>query len=50
MVVLDLKHLLDHIMPETDAATPKLLLTNQFLTGIPVEISKQLRMCCWRHR
>ena len=30
-------------MPEIDAATRKQLLLHQFLTGIPVEVSKQLR-------
>jgi len=50
VVVHDLKHLLDHVTLEADAATPKQLLTNQFLTGIPVEVNKQLRMCFWRHR
>ena len=30
-------------MPEADVDTRKQLLTHQFLTGIPVEVSKQLR-------
>ena len=30
-------------MPDADAGTRKQLLTHQFLTGIPDEVSKQLR-------
>ena len=30
-------------MPEIDAVTQKQLLLHQFLTGIPVDVSKQLR-------
>ena len=41
--VHELKHLLDHGMPEADVTTRKQLLIHQFLTGVPVEVSKQLR-------
>ena len=41
--VHELKRLLDHAMPDADANTRKRLLTHQFLTGIPAEVSKQLR-------
>ena len=41
--VHELKRLLDQAIPEIDAATRKQLLLHQFLTGIPVEVSKQLR-------
>ena len=41
--VHNLKRLLHQAMPEADAATRKQLLIHQFLTGIPVEVSKQLR-------
>ena len=41
--VHELKRLLDHAMPKADATMRKTLLTHQFLTGIPVEVSKQLR-------
>ena len=43
MFVHELKCLLDHAMPKADATTRKKLLIHQFLTGIPVEVSKQLR-------
>ena len=38
----ELKRLLDQAMPDADAQTRKQLLIHQFLTGIPVEVSKQL--------
>lgn len=41
--VHELKRLLHQAMPEADATTRKQLLIHQFLTGIPVEVSKQLR-------
>ena len=41
--VHELKRLMDQAMPDTDAGTRKQLLTHQFLTGIPHEVSKQLR-------
>ena len=41
--VHELKRLLGQAMPEIDAATRKHLLLHQFLNGIPVEVSKQLR-------
>ena len=39
----ELKRLMDQAMPDADAGTRKQLLTHQFLTGIPDEVSKQLR-------
>ena len=39
----ELKWLMDQAMPDADAPTRKQLLIHQFLTGIPVEVSKQLR-------
>ena len=39
----ELKRLMDRAMPDADAPTRKQLLIHQFLTGIPVEVSKQLR-------
>ena len=39
----ELKRLMDQAMPDADAQTRKQLLIHQFLTGIPVEVSKQLR-------
>ena len=39
----ELKRLMDQAMPDADAQTRKQLLIHQFLTGIPVEMSKQLR-------
>ena len=39
----ELKRLMDQAMPDADAATCKQLLIHQFLTGIPDEVSKQLR-------
>ena len=41
--VHELKRLMDQAMPEADAPTRKQLLIHQFLTGVPVEVSKQLR-------
>ena len=41
--VHELKRLMDQAMPDADAGTRKQLLTHQFLTGIPDEVSKQLR-------
>jgi len=34
---------MDQAMPEADAAMLKQLLIHEFITGIPVEVSKQLR-------
>ena len=39
----DLKRLIDQPMPDADADTRQKLLIHQFLTGLPAEISKQLR-------
>ena len=39
----DLKRLIDQAMPDADADTREKLLIHQFLTGLPAEISKQLR-------
>ena len=39
----DLKRLIDHAMPEAEAATQQKLLIHQFLTGLPADISKQLQ-------
>ena len=39
----DLKRLIDQAMPDADADTRQKLLIHQFLTGLPAEISKQLR-------
>ena len=41
--VHELKRLLDQAMLEIDATTQQQLLLHQFLTGIPVEVSKQLQ-------
>ena len=41
--VHELKRLLDQAMPGAEAATRKQLLIHQFLTGIPIDVSKQLR-------
>ena len=41
--VHDLKRLIDQAMPEAEAATRQKLLIHQFLTGLPADISKQLR-------
>ena len=41
--VHELKRLIDQAMPEADAATRQKLLVHQFLSGLPTEISKQLR-------
>ena len=43
MFAHELKRLMDQAMPDADAGTRKQLLTHQFLTGIPDEVSKQLR-------
>ena len=39
----ELKRLMDQAMPDADAQTRKQLLIHQFLTGIPLEVSKQLQ-------
>ena len=39
----ELKHLMDHTMPDADATTRKQLLIHQFLTGILGKVSKQSR-------
>ena len=39
----DLKWLLDQAMPEAEAATRTQLVLHQFITGLPVHVSKQLR-------
>ena len=41
--VHELKRLIDQAMPEADAITRQKLLIHQFLAGLPIEISKQLR-------
>jgi len=41
--VHELKRSLDHGIPAADDTTRKQLLIHQFLIGIPVEVSKQLR-------
>ena len=38
-----LKRLLDQAMPEAEAATRTQLVLHQFITGLPVHVSKQLR-------
>ena len=43
MFVHKLKRLLDQTIPGIDAAKLKQLLLHQFLIGIPVDVSKQLR-------
>ena len=39
----ELKRLLDQAMPEAEAATRTQLVLHQFITGLPVHVSKQLR-------
>ena len=39
----ELKQLLDQAMPEAEAATRTQLVLHQFITGLPVHFSKQLR-------
>ena len=41
--VYDLKKLLARAMPELDQAAREPLLLHQFLTGLPVAVSRQLR-------
>ena len=41
--VHDLKTMLEHAMPDIDEASRTQLLLHQFLTGLPVSISRQLR-------
>ena len=39
----ELKRLLDQAMPEAESATRTQLVLHQFITGLPVHVSKQLR-------
>ena len=43
LYVHELKQLLNQAMPEITAQTAEQLLLHQFLTGLPQEVSKQLR-------
>ena len=43
LFVQDLKHKLQHAMPDISSATRNQLLLHQFLAGLPVQIYKQLR-------
>ena len=43
LYVHELKSLLCQVMPDISAQTMNLLLLHQFLTGLPYEVSKQLR-------
>ena len=43
LYVHELKQLLNQVMPEISAQTTEQLLLHQFLTGLPHEVSKQLR-------
>ena len=43
MFLHELKQLLDQAMPEAEAATRTQLVLHQFITGLPIHFSKQLR-------
>ena len=43
VLLRDLKQLLKQVIPEADAGTHNRLLLQQFINGLPVHISKQLR-------
>ena len=49
MFIHELKTLLNRAMPDMDVATRDQLLLHQFLAGIPLGVSKQLRACIGGH-